>query len=556
MSVGGPAPGGISNEPLICAVHRRGLTIVLIAYSMLLVYTCLVPFDFVGPVDREHTIAGLHADGVHVPDILANIALYVPIGALGCAELRRVGLRTLPAIGGAILLAGAESFAVEQAQRFIGSRFASWVDVTANVLGGVIGAGIVAICHGAIHRVISRTRAQAGQNWYSAAAKGAVCLLLVLHLRPYDVVVDMRRAAAGLLRGHANLHPLAAWHGLPAGVAKDIGTGRRSAPAALDRVRWEYALDRAVDALGYAGLSILLALGIDQSVRRNRRGSGHDAGGGGDAAGRPIGAAMRRCAGIGFVVLSLAIMVTLIRTFLISHGLDTAHFVCAVIGWVGGCAIAGALGVFRPGAGDREPGAAVAGRESVRSRAGRLPPGLVAAGLACGFVFPLLYELVPFDFHSGSGSSGSLVGALVELPFARHVLNRPNDAFYDLSGDFIRYGAVGFCIAVLCLRRPDRPWRGQFAAIVAIVAVLCAAVQVVQFYIQSRRPDVTTIVIAVLAAATAVIAVRWARDYGRFLSVVAVDDPLTRQLVEGRTYDKSSDVARLAKKPMGAGTAP
>lgn len=541
---------GISSEPLICAVHRRWLEIIFGAYALLLIYTCLVPFDFVGPSHHRRAFAGLHAGGVHVPDIMANLALYVPFGAFGFAVLRRAGLGGLPAIGGAMLLATVESFSVEQAQRFIGSRVASWVDVAANVLGAMLGALIVALCHGEIRHLLRRARQTAGRNWYSAAAKALACLMLLLHLRPYDVVVDVRHTAAGLR--HADVSPLAAWGGLPARVAAEFASGRRDSMHELNRVRWEYALDRAVDILGYAGLSILLGLGFEDPVRRRDRVSDRF------GAPRQAGAAspktpLQRCLVIGFVVVSLGMMVTLIRIFLISHGLDTAHFACAVVGWVGGCAIAWRLGLMRPRAEDRRGIVAGYGREPAISVSARLPRSLIAAALACGLAFPILFELAPFDLKEATGSSGSLVRSFTELPLARHFLSRPNDAFYDLSGEFIRYGTVGLCIAVLFLKRPDWSWRGRLAANVAIVATLCTVIQVAQFHMQSRRADVTTIIVAAVAAATAVIAFRWAQDYRRHLAVVVVDDPLTRQLVEGQTYDKFIEAEKPEKRRKGAG---
>ncbi len=104
-----------------------------------------VPFDFtLARPDKGwrvgRVILGLTTSPFNLPDILANIAYYMPISTLGFFVLRRrMGwMTTLVAlvVGGAAL-----SFGVEFAQQWTRTRVSSWSDVVANVLGLVVGLG-------------------------------------------------------------------------------------------------------------------------------------------------------------------------------------------------------------------------------------------------------------------------------------------------------------------------------------------------------------------------------------------------------------------------------
>lgn len=492
---------GISNEPLIRAIHRRIVEIALVSYSAFIIYISFVPFDLISspPQDRSGPgfFWGLSAPGANIPDIFANIGIYIPLGALGWIVGRRLKLGWLKSILCATSLPVLLSFAIEQSQYWIASRVSSWVDVIANGLGAAVGAICINFWSEPLIRLLDQIRDSARRNWWSAASKCVVCLLLLLHLRPYDVVVDVTHTAAAMR--YADVSPLAAWHGLHERVESEIDAGRRSGISELPRVQWEYALDRIVDVVGYAALSILLSLGI---VRRNRTHS-----------------SLRTDAWIGFVVVSLAMIVTVIRIFLISHGFDTAHFFCGILGWVIGCTIARSI---RP--------------SSAQPSRSELPRSLILLAMAGAIAVPVLYELVPFDFETGGLSSISYHW-LFSVPFAKSFLSRPNDAFYDITGEMLRYCSIGICIAIMFLRT-RLPWRGQVAAGVLITGMISFVLETVHLAMNSRVTDVTNLLIAMIASLTGAIAVRWVTDYRASLSVVVADDLLTSQLIEGESYDK------------------
>ena len=84
-------------------------------------------------------------------DILINVAIYVPIGAVGHLALRRHRSST-GALAGPILLGALISIGVETLQTFQPLRTSSVVDVVANVAGSGIGVGLGIVLAHRIHR--------------------------------------------------------------------------------------------------------------------------------------------------------------------------------------------------------------------------------------------------------------------------------------------------------------------------------------------------------------------------------------------------------------------
>lgn len=506
-------PGGsvrISSEPLIRAVHHRAAEIALAVYAGMVAYVSFVPFDLISsPPARSGPgyVFGLSITSASVADILANLAFYVPLGALSFIALRRRRLGGVLAACVAVALAAILSLTVEHGQHWIESRVASWVDVITNVLGAGIGVLLVGAGYGEARRLLAGSRASAQRNWWLAASKVAVCGVLLIHLRPFDVAVDLFHTAAAVR--HADVSPLAAWHGLEGKLQRDVQRGRREGMHELPRLRWEYALDRITDVAAYAGLSVLLAIGMASRFRRRRD---------------------IMFAWIGFIIVSLAAMITVIRIFLISHGLDTAHVFCGVAGWLIGCALPWS----------RIEGQATATTASPTPSPGRqLPQSFQNAAMALTLLVCVFYELVPFDFVPIAESRAGLGELFGQVPFAAQFISRPNDAFYDISGKLLRYGAIGICLAMMMLRSSRWPWRGQLIATTLTTGAVCLAFQLAHLIMASRHADVTALFLALTGAFAASVAVRWTRDYRAMISVVIRDDLLTTQLIEGETYDKT-----------------
>ena len=539
-----PQPGGreepvsrwryrpISNEPLINAVHRHIAEMAFISYAAVLIYMSFVPFDFkrnASPWRGPGLTWGLAVAPFSLRDILANICFYLPLGALAYAVWRRRNLGRIVSFLAAVLSALAVSLMVEYGQHWVASRVSTWVDVTSNVLGGLIGAILFVVSESHVRPLAARAGSTVGRNWPLTLAKAAVCIVLLIQLRPYDVVVDLFHTAAGLR--HADTSPLAGWNQLQTLVSRQAAQGRRLGMNELPRARYEYALDRLGDTTGYAVVTALLVLGMAPPPSRR--------------AATYLGA--------GLVAVSLATMVTLIRCFLISHGLDTAHFICGVLGWPIGCVIGHALlRAARRTENKTEPPQPARPRPLLV-----VPAGWRNVAIVGILAVVILYEIVPFDFGTGSVGSPGYARKACLLPFLAHFHARPNDAFYDLSGKVLRYAIMGACLSLLIRYHSRAAWRRQLGAAIAATGLAAAAFECLHLVMASRHADVTTVLLAITGAFAGAVAVRWAFDYRSSLEPEVVNDLLTGQLIEGGTYKPlpgSQPRSEVGEEPLKTST--
>ncbi len=515
----GVSTGPISPEPLINAIHRWGLELLFALYAIGMVYMSFVPFD-VNPMRPGHggppTWYGLPVAGFNTPDILANIGAYLPLGGFAFLVARRRKLGRITCV--ALVLAGvaAMSFTIEYGQRFVLSRVSSWVDVTSNLLGAVLGVAFAGLWEDAITRILRRARRSVRREPWAALTKVFVCAVLLIQLRPYDVVVDPVHTTYALR--HADVHPTARWVGLPDEVAVAVGRGRRAGMYELRRVQWEYGLDRIADIALYAAVSALTVLSLATSFGRHR---------------------VRLFLWAGFATVSLAAMVTLIRIYLISHGLDTAHLVCGVVGWPIGCLVAGRFRATAVVSSDSE---ATAGWVRLGVD-GRWMPGRWALLGAVGVIAVVAaYELVPFDLGATEASIGKRHAWMNWVPFYGHFQSRINDAVYDISGKMLRYGLLAVCAALILRRASRRSWRVRLVLAVSTICAAATLFQVLHLWSPSRHSDVTTVILAAMGGLGGAVGLRWLIDYHSVLTHRVTDDLLTTRLIEGTTFDKGSAV--------------
>lgn len=117
-----------------------------LAVPAALLYTAGVLLVLVMPAPHVHLtdqslleVERLRQGTLSVKDAVQNVAMFVPVGVLGTAALRRRGVRALAA-GALVIVAGALlSLGAEVLQYAVPGRHSSAADVAANVLGVVIG---------------------------------------------------------------------------------------------------------------------------------------------------------------------------------------------------------------------------------------------------------------------------------------------------------------------------------------------------------------------------------------------------------------------------------
>lgn len=501
-----PSSSSISTEPIINAVHRRLPEMLVAAYILLIVYCCFLPFEF-GHVQRQglgDARLGLYVRPISISDIVFNIGAYGPVGAgLFFVARRRMQGRAVSALL-SMVAAAVMSFLIEQGQIYDFLRVPSWIDVVSNSLGAALGAACALVGEGAVRHVVQRMRAMAARNWWLGVGYAFACFVLAIQLRPYDVALDVRNSVKYAIQ-HGDASPISRWERMPSQLEEDIRVGRRSS-GDLARMRWEYALDRCVDVALYAGLATLLVVGL----------------------GRAGISSTSSLASAGCCVVGIAGAVTLIRVFLISYGLDTATLVCAIIGW----GVGAVIGSYALQSQRRR---AAEGRLASMAFAWPTPITASVVIVVCGVTMG--YGIVPFDFDTSISPSDALEARGCVVPFLGNLGQRANTAILNISTDLLRFGAVGAALAFVAFSRSQSSWRRQTTYVVGAVFAAAAALEALHIWMPTRHIDVTHVLLAGFGGFGGAVALRWAQDFRRSVSVVRVDDTLTSQLVDGPTYE-------------------
>ncbi len=504
----GDAGRRISSEPIINWLHAHAAELAFVAATLTLIGVSVLPLDFSRPASAP-LLAPAWVRFWHAPlskgDVIANIALYGPLGALAYLASRRTGWS---AAGGLAMAIGAGlsiSLFCEGVQSMLPARTTSVVDVASNTLGAMLGA----IGGGLLRPIVRARRDQMrweirSQPW-SAAAKVVACLIIVIQLRPYDLLMDARDIGRGLRA--ASLSPLHEWKSLA--QAKRLARRPQLSDAEIVRARWDYSLERSADAAMYAIFAAMTARAI-----RRTRGFGRL-----DSAIYAISA-----------TLILSGLVAVLRIFEPSRGLDTAHIASGLAGG----AIGAAIGCWKPGG------------DSLR-----LPRGLLiaAAYLICAAI--VLRGLAPLQPDIRGHAVRSKAHAVRLIPFASSLASRPNDSLLDLSSKLLPYVALGG-LASAALRLRGHTWRGWIARYATLCAAMAATLEAAHLFIAARHCDVTPVFLAFCGVLIGAAGARWVADYWRFCRIRVVEDRLTSELMSGPGFDKRAAIVAPRSSPQAA----
>ncbi len=256
----------------------------------------LVPFSFDCAMGGSGELFGLGRLGWHhssVSDVVANVLVYVPVGAgISLFLSGRVGsllLRLLAGLGGGLLL----SVGLEWLQTMMSFRVASWVDVCMNGVGALAGAGLVIGVRGVLvwtwRWLVSEVHTRPLPCCVTALTLG----VLAYNLVPFDVVVSTE----GL------------WDSLRA--------------SRIQPSLYEVGIEDWTDWAGYAGqlglIGFLSVLGL-----------------------RSGGNTLRRSVwrGLGHVAV-LALLIEVLQLFVQSHAFDVMDGLAGLCGGAAGAAAAG-----------------------------------------------------------------------------------------------------------------------------------------------------------------------------------------------------------------------
>lgn len=268
----------------------------------------LVPFSFDrspgGPADW-YGLLSMGWPGSSTSDVITNIVVYLPIGALSALLLARFRRPGLIAVICACAMGAVMSMSLEWLQTMMSARVASWVDVCMNALGALLGAIAAALSATIMPPLRLRFLGALRERPYSTVTVALVIGLMLYHLIPFDFVTS----TSGLRRSLAQtaLWPL-------------VGGPSRAGDSWHQWLQW----------FGYAGQFALLGL-LSVLAYRER--------------GLPLAYSLRKSIAC-IMLVPLAIEVS--QVFVVSHAFDAADWLAASGGGLVGLGMGGWMVTRRP----------------------------------------------------------------------------------------------------------------------------------------------------------------------------------------------------------------
>ena len=496
---------------LVRYVRRHLVETLLVLYVAPLLWFGLVPFDF-GPLPPGAapvaTQWGLPVATTHLPDNLANVALFIPLGLLVRLALLRRRWGPVFSFAGTMSLAAVASNGLEWVQHFSSVRISSVADFGYNLIGAMVGAlasSIVLLTADtitALGRSIWDRLADAAIHRPSAVlAQLCAAVLFLAAIMPFDVTFSADRLYQSLRE--AEFQPFKLDARLSRMVHAEQQSDRPQHAKYAARDRWQLHLDYAAVFAGYLALGALIA-----------RYLGRHCGLGG----------VRRALWTLTACGLLATAGVAARLFIMSRVVDVTDILFAVGGAVVGLAVSDSLAAKWQAA-----------KASVAPQRRRVQ--LFAALLAVGVVYCVAREWAPFRVDSSPASIQAQLQGAEWLPFTIYQRARLPVALDDLLGKFVRIGALGFLWAVLSAIWGRRIRRYEvFAASVAAAAAM-AVLEVGQILLPSRMPSCTDVLIACFACGAGVVAQRViAAIMGDLLRPVAEVEPVRYDVTFGEDF--------------------
>ena len=394
-------------------------------------------------------------------DVLANVLLFVPIG-FSLAGARLVDRRGWMALLRTALLILPVSLAVSGAaeflQMFTSDRIPSGLDIVAQTVGTVLGIAAWQVIGQEFTNWIRESLAAAPQDRASRVLVAAAAAWIFVNLVPFDITIDLGDLARRVETGRISLVPFGG----------DLSGSRRD---------WDIVA-KAVGALplGLLGVSVMY-------LRR-----------------------MRVWPGAFLVGAGIVVSVECLQVFIRSHSADTGDALLGSLGVAAGIWIGTRVLPKPDGA-----------RAVVRSD-GRSWRALGVVGIWC--LVLAAYHWQPYDFTVDKEAIRAKVAQISILPFAGYLRGSYLNAFNDLLTKLAL--AVPFGVVASFVGGRNRVAFLSTTVLWLIVAMcVFGLLEGGQFFLPSRVPDPSDVLVGVTGAYAGLLLGRWA---GRGRPGVTKDD--------------------------------
>ena len=165
-------------------LRRQTINLIAILGITVILYGTVVPFE-IGQGNPLNW--GLTWQPPASGDTLANVLIYVPIGAFLRLIFRRRASFRVPEVLLSLLVAGGLSYLTEVAQTVISSRVPSWMDVTCNLVGAMIGVALAPLFQRGLRNLHAFLYFKLRREPFAAAAAATLACVCTYALTPPDI---------------------------------------------------------------------------------------------------------------------------------------------------------------------------------------------------------------------------------------------------------------------------------------------------------------------------------------------------------------------------------
>jgi len=500
----------MNRADLPIASRRRladAMALVVLAITLWVGLVPFHPWDLArSPTDRpplDSTVTD-----VALPDFVANILLYMPLGLAGAACLIRRGWRGSAAIMGTVLFATATSMFIELAQTRIAIRVSSLLDVLANMSGAVIGAAMASAVQAARPRVATAIMFEIRQRPFAAVATAYALVLVLLAAVPFSFSFDAGRWKTAMQS--ANFVPFAPLTRGPTANAVSTATAGIAATGSSPRVVRVY--DTTIDALPIDDLESSQRL-IDAKSWESWKCWSRWAT---ECALFAVLAWLMGAALIGeyhfgrasamvlvwWLGSLLAITLSVLQFPMVTRPFDITDLLFRIAGVVVGWYTCPRW-LLKP---------EVSGSPPRRTRA-MAETLWVASTLV---LIHIVYEgLIPWAFRWNPRQVFEALASPAVLPLYSYSLARFDLMLVDLTQKFGQYALFGALLAVGVPRYHRLRWRAITVEIAGICCAIALLIEIVQIAIPVRTPSLTEPLVSLAASASGVTLLRRAAGLRR-----------------------------------------
>jgi VanZ family protein len=452
-----------SSDHFLIAHFGEVLTVLVV---LVVLQLGLAPYDFLSYADvqRRLDFFSTARSQVTLPDAIANIALYVPLGILLHTVLRRRFGRGILCAFATMSCGAALSAGVEWLQAYSPPRVSSLIDLVANILGTAVGVALASAFASLVPGLLGALLYDIRHRPATAALKAYCGLLVVFATMPFTFSFDTQRLAEAYKTSSFVPFATPPAEQAVAERAMDVAASGAVAGRNAELARW-MAMKRWARWATEAAAFVVLGLLMDCLFRRDYEFS------------------RRAATGLVWWLCGLwALLLSALPLSVAGRAIDVTDVVFRLVGVGGGLLLSSSMRSPR----DRDE----------RGVAWAITPRLVGVGCVVTALYVVYAGVIPLTFDFDGGALRSAISNAAFMPFTAYSLARHDAVLSDLTEKVAVYAVLAGLLAACRMGASSRASGMGFGRVLAVCVGLSSVIEVVQVFIPIRVPSLTDPILA------------------------------------------------------------